>query len=138
MGRGYPRGRVAPTGFVFFIGAHGSPVAAVWSGTNDGYGREMSGRSSTGGSEESPFLSIPTSEWLASNRSGFAVLDRYPVSEGQSLVISRRLIADWWEAYPEEQADRMALVAEVKRLLDQRHSPAGSPLPGRREISGPA
>ena len=85
----------------------------------------MSSGPESHGSDESPFLAIPTSEWLASNRSGFAIFDRYPVNEGHALVISRRLICDWWEAYPEEQADLMALVAEVKQQLDQRYSPSG-------------
>lgn len=72
---------------------------------------------------DTPFLDIPSSDWLASNRSAFAIFDRYPVSEGHCLIVSRRLIPTWWDALPEEQADILALVADVKRLLDERYSP---------------
>jgi superfamily II DNA or RNA helicase/diadenosine tetraphosphate (Ap4A) HIT family hydrolase/HKD family nuclease len=73
----------------------------------------------------SPFLAIPPDEWIAGNRSGFAVWDRYPVSPGHALVVSRRLIATWWEATSEERADLLALVEEVKQLVDVDHSPDG-------------
>ena len=33
-------------------------------------------------SSESPFFDIPRSEWIASNRSAFAVWDTYPVNPG--------------------------------------------------------
>lgn len=75
--------------------------------------------------EESPFLDIPSSEWIASNRSAFAIFDSFPVAKGRCLIISRRFIRDWWEALPSEQADIFALVSEVKELLDKQYSPAG-------------
>lgn len=74
---------------------------------------------------DSPFLAIPPSEWIAGNRSAFAVWDRHPVTAGHALVVSRRLIATWWEATPEERADLLALVDEVKRRIDAEHHPAG-------------
>lgn len=74
---------------------------------------------------ESPFLDVPSSEWLAANRSAFAIADRFPVSNGHALVITRRLIATWWEATLEEQADMLALVDVVRRQLDERHRPDG-------------
>jgi diadenosine tetraphosphate (Ap4A) HIT family hydrolase len=36
---------------------------------------------------DSPFWAIPASEWLASNRSAFAIADRYPVSPGHTLLL---------------------------------------------------
>ncbi|HVW34363.1 MAG TPA: DEAD/DEAH box helicase family protein, partial [Acidimicrobiia bacterium] len=77
------------------------------------------------GGFSSPFLAIPPSEWLASNRSGYAVWDRYPVRRGHALVISHRLIPTWWEATSEERADLMALVDEVKRRIDEADAPDG-------------
>ncbi len=74
---------------------------------------------------DSPFLAIPASEWLASNRSAFAIADRYPVSPGHALVVPRRLIATWWEATGDERADMLALVDEVKRQLDAQLQPDG-------------
>ena len=46
----------------------------------------------------SPFLAIPRDRWLASNDLAFAVLDRFPVSPGHTLVVPRRVVANWWEA----------------------------------------
>jgi superfamily II DNA or RNA helicase/diadenosine tetraphosphate (Ap4A) HIT family hydrolase/HKD family nuclease len=79
----------------------------------------------SGGGFASPFLAIPPSEWIVSNRSGYAVWDRYPVSEGHALVISHRLIPNWWEATGEERADLLALVEEVKERIDAIHAPGG-------------
>ena len=74
---------------------------------------------------ESPFLSIPDSEWLAANGSAFAIADRFPVSPGHTLVVPRRPMATWWEATDEERADILALVDEVKRQLDAERRPDG-------------
>jgi diadenosine tetraphosphate (Ap4A) HIT family hydrolase/HKD family nuclease len=74
---------------------------------------------------ESPFLVVPASEWLASNRSAFAIADRFPVSPGHFLVVPRRPIATWWEASEQERADLLALVDQVKRQLDAELRPDG-------------
>jgi superfamily II DNA or RNA helicase/diadenosine tetraphosphate (Ap4A) HIT family hydrolase len=74
---------------------------------------------------DSPFLAIPASEWLAANHSAFVIADRFPVSPGHVLVVSRRLIATWWEATSQERADILALVDEVKRRLDAELRPDG-------------
>ncbi|WP_436793845.1 DEAD/DEAH box helicase family protein [Actinospongicola halichondriae] len=73
----------------------------------------------------SPFFEIPQTKWIAQNRSGFAILDKFPVSKGHALVIPRRLIATWWEAGAEERADLLALVDDVRSILDERHEPDG-------------
>ena len=73
----------------------------------------------------SPFLAIPPGEHLAGNRSAFAVWDRFPVTPGHALVVSRRLIATWWEATPEERTDLFALIDEVKGRIDATHQPVG-------------
>lgn len=74
---------------------------------------------------QSPFHAIPPHEWLADNRSGFAIWDRHPVSPGHALVVPFRHIATWWEASADEQADLLALVGGVKALLDELHHPHG-------------
>ena len=73
--------------------------------------------------DTSPFLEVPSSQWLTSNRSAFAIADRFPISPGHSLVIPRRLIATWWEASHDERHDLWDLVDEVKAILDARHAP---------------
>ncbi|HYO53859.1 DEAD/DEAH box helicase family protein [Archangium sp.] len=67
----------------------------------------------------SPFLKVPESEWVASNTLAFAIRDKYPVSQGHTLVIPRRLVASWFEATPEEQRALFELVDVVRRGLDE-------------------
>ena len=71
----------------------------------------------------SPFLGLPTSDWVASNDLAFAIRDRFPVSPGHTLVVPRRLVATYFEATAAEKAALWALVDEVKVALDQRASP---------------
>ncbi len=75
--------------------------------------------------ETSPFLAISKSKWLAANNAAFAIDDRHPVSPGHALVIPRRVVASWWEATDQERSDILALVDEVKGLLDDRFRPDG-------------
>ncbi|NQW73474.1 MAG: HIT family protein, partial [Actinobacteria bacterium] len=67
----------------------------------------------------SPFLDVPPEDWIAENESAFAIRDRFPVSPGHALVITRRLVPDWWGASPQEQLDLMALVEIVRDDLEQ-------------------
>jgi superfamily II DNA or RNA helicase/diadenosine tetraphosphate (Ap4A) HIT family hydrolase/SOS-response transcriptional repressor LexA len=67
----------------------------------------------------SPFLQIPSDQWLTANELAFAVRDGFPVSPGHTLVVTRRLVPTWFEATAAEQSAVMELVAEVRRLLDE-------------------
>jgi superfamily II DNA or RNA helicase/HKD family nuclease/diadenosine tetraphosphate (Ap4A) HIT family hydrolase len=73
----------------------------------------------------SPFGAVPESDWILDNRSGFAIPDGFPVSVGHTLIVPFRQIATWWETEPSEQADLLALVSDVKDILDERHQPDG-------------
>ncbi|MEZ6089098.1 MAG: HIT family protein [Pirellulaceae bacterium] len=68
---------------------------------------------------DSPFLNIPQKDSLLSNALAFAVFDGFPISVGHTLVLTKRLVPTWFDALAEEQAALMALVNEVKALLDQ-------------------
>lgn len=72
-----------------------------------------------------PFLDIPEQEWLASNDLAFAIFDRYPVTDGHRLVITRRVVPDWWACSADERAALMALVDEVRQVLDHHFHPSG-------------
>ncbi|OBA95582.1 restriction endonuclease subunit R [Mycolicibacterium fortuitum] len=74
---------------------------------------------------ESPFFDIPQAEWIAANRSAFAVWDGYPVSPGHALIVSRRLITNWWEATPGERTDIFELIDVVRAKIVELHDPAG-------------
>ncbi len=73
--------------------------------------------------ELSPFLEIPRDDWIASNVVAFAVFDRFPVSPGHALVITRRLVPTWFEATASEQTGLMELVNSVKAKLDEVLAP---------------
>jgi len=72
---------------------------------------------------ESPFLKIDSGEWIVSNDLAFAIYDKFPVSKGHTLVITKRLIATWFAASDAEQAAMMSLVGDVQRFLDQQLHP---------------
>lgn len=71
----------------------------------------------------SPFLHIPSSDWLASNDLAFAIADGFPVAQGHTLVVTRRVVATWFEATQSEQTALMTLVNDVKAILDERLQP---------------
>src|SRR4051794_9488262 len=73
----------------------------------------------------SVFLSIDKTEWIASNDLAFAVRDAFPVNPGHTLVIPRRVVAEWWDASPAEQRAINDLVDRVKRRLDAEFAPDG-------------
>jgi len=73
----------------------------------------------------SVFLELPVSRWVASNDLAFAIRDGFPVTEGHTLVIPKRVVATWFEATREEQRAILDLVGEVKHQLDQELHPDG-------------
>ena len=71
----------------------------------------------------SPFLEVSEAEWVCANNLCFAIFDSFPVSPGHVLVITRRVAPTFFECTAAEQQALMALVGEVKALLDQRLDP---------------
>jgi superfamily II DNA or RNA helicase/diadenosine tetraphosphate (Ap4A) HIT family hydrolase/SOS-response transcriptional repressor LexA len=71
------------------------------------------------------FLDVPEREWVVANGHAFAIRDRFPVSPGHTLVITRRAVTDWFAASDEERAAVLELVDEVKRGLDAELHPDG-------------
>jgi len=67
----------------------------------------------------SPFLEIPPSQWVASNDLAFAIRDRFPVSPGHTLIITKRLVATWFEATRQEQLAILELIDEVRAGLER-------------------
>ena len=62
----------------------------------------------------SVFLQRPEADHVAANALAFAIRDGFPVSQGHTLVIPRRLVATWFEATREEQLAVLELVDVVK------------------------
>lgn len=66
-------------------------------------------------SADSPFFER---DLVAENDLAFAILDRYPVSPGHTLVVPKRVVASWFDATPEEQHALMELIGVVRNQLD--------------------
>lgn len=73
----------------------------------------------------SVFLEVPAADWVASNDLAFAFRDRYPVTHGHTLVVTRRVVADWFAATEEERLAVIRLVDTVKAALDEELHPDG-------------
>ena len=71
------------------------------------------------------FLGVPVEEWVCSNAQAFAFRDRYPVSRGHTLVVTRRVTADWFSATALERVAVLELVEQVKSQLDKELRPDG-------------
>ena len=68
-----------------------------------------------------PFLQLSTAEWIASNNEAFAIFDRFPVSPGHTLVITKRVVATWFEASTAEQTALNELVTVDFRQVPWRN-----------------
>lgn len=73
----------------------------------------------------SVFSDIPEARWVAANGLAFAFRDNFPVAPGHTLVVTRRVIADWFAATVDEQRAILELIDEVKRQLDAELHPDG-------------
>lgn len=83
--------------------------------------RHLSGSTESFGA--SPFLQRPETDWIASNELAFAIADGFPVSPGHTLVITKRVVATWFDATADEQAAVMGLANGVRELLMESLSP---------------
>ena len=73
----------------------------------------------------SPFDTIAPSCWVAANALAYAIRDAFPVTNGHTLVVTRRPVRDWFEASHEERLAVLELVDIVKQQLDRELSPSG-------------
>ena len=89
--------------------------------------------------KESVFSNIPESDWLHQSNHFFIVPDKYPVSDGHLLIISREHRLDFFDLTVEEQKELPELITKAKTIIEQSHSPTGYNIgmncgapPGRR------
>ena len=72
-----------------------------------------------------PFCPPPADRLIAHNAHALAIRDAYPISPGHALLIPRRHVASLADATSEEACALWALMAEVRRKLDQECRPDG-------------
>ena len=71
------------------------------------------------------FSNIPKSDWLHQSRHFFIISDKYPVSDGHLLIISREHRRDFFELTEEEQKELPDLITKAKRIIEDSHKPTG-------------
>jgi diadenosine tetraphosphate (Ap4A) HIT family hydrolase len=73
----------------------------------------------------SVFLQINPSDYLFESNNYFVVYDRYPVTKGHTLIISKKPKTDFFMLSKEEQADLNEIVIKTKEYLDGLFKPDG-------------
>lgn len=64
-------------------------------------------------------------EIILENTLCYCVYDKYPVSKGHALIITKRHCADYFELTPAEHTACWAMVNEIKQILDNKYHPDG-------------
>lgn len=75
--------------------------------------------------KQSIFSNISESDWLHHSNHFFIVPDKYPVSEGHLLIISREHRRDYFELTVEEQKELPEMICKAKKLIEESHDPNG-------------
>lgn len=71
------------------------------------------------------FCEYSKEEYIAENDLCFAIFDKFPVNEGHALIIPKRHFQNYFDATKEEIAAMYDLSQEVKKIIDDKHSPDG-------------
>jgi diadenosine tetraphosphate (Ap4A) HIT family hydrolase len=70
-------------------------------------------------------LTKPSRRIIIEGKYGFAAWDRHPASEGHFLVIPYRHVSEYFDINDEEREELWRLVAEGKKLADEKYNPDG-------------
>jgi len=74
----------------------------------------------------SPFLKgSEERELLFESATAFSFFDKYPVSEGHTLVVPKRMVASYFDLSVKEQTACWIMVNKVKEELQKRYNPDG-------------
>ena len=71
------------------------------------------------------FCSLPSKRIILETELSMVIRDSFPVSEGHTLIITKRHIESIFDATKEEQIDLLANLEEAKEILDKKFSPDG-------------
>ncbi len=71
-----------------------------------------------------PFC-IPEGELLLETETEYAMLDKFPVSKGHTLIIPKNHRANYFDLSLKEQTNCLALLNQVKGILTKRFNPDG-------------
>lgn len=62
---------------------------------------------------------------IKENQHAFAIYDKYPVSKGHVLIITKRHVDNFFETSIEERLAINELIDDCKKLIDEAYSPDG-------------
>lgn len=71
--------------------------------------------------ENCPFCTLE--EVILENEYCYAKYDKFPVSPGHVLIISKRHVSSWFDLCLEEQSAALNLLSEAKKLIDETFHP---------------
>ena len=71
------------------------------------------------------FCSLPSKRIILETELSMVIRDSFPVSEGHTLIITKRHIESIFDATKEEQIDLLANLEGAKKILDKKFSPDG-------------
>jgi len=79
-----------------------------------------------GNADISPFLiGEETREMLVETATVFSFYDKFPVSEGHSLIVPKRLVSNYFDLTLKEQTACWIVVNKVKMILQEKYNPDG-------------
>jgi diadenosine tetraphosphate (Ap4A) HIT family hydrolase len=74
---------------------------------------------------KSVFIDIPEKDWLHKSEHFFIVKDKYPVSEGHILIVSKELRQDFFDLTAEEKAELPEVITQAQTLIEEHYNPDG-------------
>ena len=75
--------------------------------------------------KRSVFSDIPETDWLHDSQYFFIVPDKYPVSSGHLLIITKEPRLDFFDLSDEEKKELPDLITKAKSLIEKEYSPTG-------------
>lgn len=73
-----------------------------------------------------PFCNINQDfELIAESATSFAIMDKFPVSKGHSLIIPKTHTNDYFNLSFKEQSGLIFLLNKVKKIIEKKYSPTG-------------
>lgn len=71
------------------------------------------------------FCTLPPDRIIDSSPLGLVIRDGFPISPGHTLIIPKRHVGSFFELYPEERSELLALLDQAKVVLDKEFNPQG-------------
>ena len=71
------------------------------------------------------FTLIPKDQIVFENNYFFMIYDAFPVSPGHILIISKRLVPNYFELNEEERNELPMMIQVAKNLIEKDHNPDG-------------